>query len=131
MYSLLDAVVGVRIPTFALVLRCGTQKMVMAYNPNSCSFEPGPAERPRETYLAGMECWATDMLAVLSGELGPIALSFGRSMLWNALPQRFNFNLLGELYRISHPLRRPSEYFRSYEKQLQRAASIKPKIMAR
>ena len=29
---------------------------------------------PRAAYVAGWECWATDMLAVLNGEIGPIAL---------------------------------------------------------
>jgi benzoyl-CoA reductase subunit A len=33
-----------------------------------------------ETYLAGIECWATDLLAILNGELGPIALAAKRAV---------------------------------------------------
>jgi hypothetical protein len=81
-------------------------------------------------YLAGFECWAADLLAVLEGELGPIALTYARSRLWNALPQRFNFDVFGELYRVSHPLRRPAEYARTYDRAWQAVAATVPSIRA-
>ncbi len=78
-----------------------------------------------------MECWATDLLAVLRGDLGPIAISFGRSLFWNALPQRFRFELLEELYRFSHPLRRPAAVYRVYERLLQGCAATEPLVLPR
>ena len=80
------------------------------YMPTRCGFAPAHTDgaNPRTAYLAGLECWASDLLAVLDGALGPIALTCGRARLWNALPQRFRFDIFGELYRVSHPLRRPT-----------------------
>jgi hypothetical protein len=83
------------------------------YAPAACDFVPGG---DRDDYLAGLECWGADLLAVLDGELGPIALTFGRAHLWNALPQRFNFDIFSELHRVSHPLRRPAEFLRTYRR---------------
>jgi hypothetical protein len=124
------------ITTFALVLRDGQpgQELLFAYNPNACAFDLIDASRagnPRKTYLAGMECWASDLLAVLSGELGPIAISFGRTFLWNARPDFFHFDIFGELSRMSHPLRRPAEYFRTYERQWKKCAGVQPVIQHR
>lgn len=132
LYSLMDIELPDRVPSFALVLRTRDKRaaLLFAYNPNACDFVPIQTANPRAVYLAGMECWATDFLAVLSGELGPIALSFGRSFMWNALPARFNFNIVGELYRMSHPLRRPNEFYRIYQRLLQKHGAPKPTFFA-
>jgi hypothetical protein len=135
--SLLEDAAPGRTPTFAVVLRHGEDdaRLVFEYVPSACAFtrvEPALSPRaPRETYLAGIECWATDFLAVLRGELGPIALTFGRSRLWNALPERFRFDLFGELYRVSHPLRRPAETFRMYQREWSKNRGVTPVILAR
>lgn len=130
LYSLLGIEGEGRALTFALCLRSGDNRraLVFEYNPTACAFEPSQAEDPQKAYLAGLECWATDFLAVLEGDLGPIALSFGRSRQWNAMPQRFNFALFEELYRHSHPLRRPVEFLRAYEKQLAALPAVAPTI---
>ena len=47
-------------------------------------------------------------------KLGPIGLTFGRARLWNALPGRFSFEIFPELHRVSHPLRQPAAYYRTY-----------------
>ena len=127
--SLLDHEVFDRAVTFALVARTGDGdgRRVHVYDPTSCTFVPGP-EDARETVLAGMECWATDLAAVLHGELGPIALTYGRARLWNALPARFAFDLFGELYRVSHPLRRPAETLAGYERIWQRVKDTEPAV---
>jgi hypothetical protein len=87
--------------------------------------------KPEETYLAGIECWATDLLAILKGELGPIALSFGRARLWNVLSEQFLFDFFGDLYRMSHPLRRPAEYLRTYRRLWTGTANTVPAIFHR
>ena len=133
LYSLLEIECGGRKSTFAFVLRKGEAEplLVFVYDPSDCAFALTAVADPQKEYLAGMECWATDLLAVLSGDMADIALLFGRATLWNALPNRFNFDLFGELQRISCPLRRPAEYLRLYERILQSCAAVTPTIRAR
>lgn len=99
--------------TFALVLRDGDAKHAWQYAPTACRFER--IDDP-DNCLAGLECWAADFLAVLDNEKAPIALSFGRARLWNHLPARFKFDLFGDLYLFSHPLRDPEAALRGYRK---------------
>jgi hypothetical protein len=130
--SLLDHEAFDRAVSFALVVRTGDGdgRRVYVYDPASCAFVPGPDD-PRASVLAGMECWATDLAAVLQGELGPIALTYGRARLWNALPARFAFDLFGELYRVSHPLRRPAQTLATYGRIWHRVKDTVPMVAAR
>ncbi len=130
--SVQDDELAGRRPTFAFALRDEARAvpLVFEYAPNACRFVPGDA-RARATCLAGLECWAADLLAVLRGELGPIALTFGRARLWNALPARFNFDVFGALYGVSHPLRRPDEYAATYARLWETCAAAPPSIKAR
>jgi hypothetical protein len=129
LFSLLALETPDREQTFAFVLRREGTSLVFEYDPAACAFREAVADE--RAYLAGLECWASDLLAVLTGELGPIALSFGRARLWNALPARFNFEIFGELYRMSHPLRRPAETLRTYQRLWAEARSIAPVIRKR
>lgn len=135
LFSLLASELPDRAPTFAFVARSGEDRHVFEYAPTRCAFAPvaagapGAAD-PRAAYLAGLECWATDLAAVLGGALGPIALTYGRARLWNALPQRFHFDIFGELYRVSHPLRRPAEYAETYQRAWQAVSDTVPTIGA-
>ena len=104
--SLLATECGDRAPTFVFALRDGTARHVFEYAPTSCAFVP--TSKPDSAYLAGIECWASDLAAVFAGELGPIALTFGRARLWNALPARFTFDIFPELHRVRCPLRQPA-----------------------
>jgi hypothetical protein len=128
--SLLVSEVGDRRPTFALVLRGDGEPRVFEYCGPACAFVPGAAD-PERSYLAGLECWASDLAAVFAGEIGPIALTFGRSRLWNALPSRLNFDIFGELHRVSHPLRRPAQYLRTYERLWAESTTVAPAIFGR
>ncbi len=133
LYSLLEIECEGRMGTFALVLRPGEKEppLVFMYNASACTFDLVPVEDPRQVFIAGLQCWATDLLAVLDCEMGSIALSFGRALLWNDLPNRLNFDVFGELQKISHPLRRPSEYLRIYERLLRSAGEAMPLIRHR
>jgi hypothetical protein len=135
LHSLLDEQTKGRIPTFAVALRGSRagERRVYEYVSPACAFVPSRqgTATPEETYLAGIECWATDLLAILKGELGPIALSFGRARLWNALPEQFLFDFFGDLYRMSHPLRRPAEYLRTYQRLWTLSANTAPRIFYR
>jgi hypothetical protein len=98
-------------PTFAFVLRREGEPLVLAYDMSSCSFVPGSGE-----YVAGIECYASDLAAILAGDMGAIALTFGRARLWNHLRGRLAFDPFSELNRVSHPLRKPAAYLRTYER---------------
>jgi L-ascorbate metabolism protein UlaG (beta-lactamase superfamily) len=117
-------------PTFAFVARDGDARREYAYDLVDCRFVGGPFDAGART-LAGLECWGSDLLAVLRGELGPIALSFGRARLWNALPARFRFKIFDELHRISHPMRRADAYAATYARLYAPHASEAPVIRAR
>ena len=80
--------------------------------PNRCAFVRSAS---RDT-IAGIECYASDLTAVLAGELGAIALTFDRSRLWHDLAGRIGFDPFAELHRVSHPLRKPAADLRTYEK---------------
>lgn len=114
LHSLLATECGDRLPTFAIVVRDGDRRHAFEYRATECRFVA--TDRADAAYLAGIEVWASDLGAVLEGALGPIALTFGRSRLWNALPQRFSFEIFPELHRLSHPLRRPAAYTATYER---------------
>jgi hypothetical protein len=101
--------------SFAFRLRDDDAPLAYLYQPSACAFVPTEADVEERT-LAGLECWASDLHAILRGELGPIALTFARARLWNALPLRFHFDVFGALYGVSHPLRRPAEYLETYRK---------------
>jgi hypothetical protein len=130
LYSLVEGAAPGHVTTFALVLRDGDDRRIYEYVPAGCTFVPG-REDPQKVYLAGVECWATDFLAVLRGELGPIALNFGRARAWNALPQRFRVDPFSELFRMSHPLRRPAAYLATYRKLWSANKDTAPAIFAR
>ena len=130
LHSLLESECGERRATFALVARDGDTRHVFEYAPPACAFTDGAAD-PERTYVAGLECWAADLLAVLDAELGPIALTFGRARLWNALPSRLNFDIFGDLHRFSHPLRRPADYLRLYERLWAPCRDTTPQILRR
>ncbi len=126
---LTDAAEG-RAPTFALKLRDGDGALVYEYAPTECAFVAGKDE-PEAAYVAGIECWASDFLAVLRGELGPIALTYGRARLWNELAGTLRFDIFGELYRMSHPLRRPAQVLALYRRLWSQARETAPLLFKR
>ncbi len=108
-----------RRPTFSLVALCDQDggAYVYEYDPASCAFVGAPGVDPVRDYVGGLECWASDLLAVFRGELAPSAITFGRSRSWNALPNRCEIDW-GELWLYCHPLRRPDRFSRFYRMML-------------
>ncbi len=103
-----------RIPTFALSLRDGEQPLAFAYRPEHCSFVRVASPDPPKEFLAVYECWATDLLAMLTCRMSTTALCFGRSRMWNANPRAFAFEFNKPLFEYVHPLRRPDAYRERY-----------------
>jgi hypothetical protein len=124
--SLLDSECDAKRPTFALVLRDGDRRRVFAYEPTACRFVPVASDAaPEDVFIAGIECWAADFVAVLAGRLGPIALTFNRARLWSHV-KRLHFDIFPDLYRVSHPLRRPDAYLATYRRLWEAAKSTEP-----
>lgn len=119
-----------RIASFVFVVRDGERRHAFAYEPQDCRFVAVDGD-VRARYLAGLECWGPDLLAVVRGRLGPIALTFGRARAWNAAPKRLRFSIFDELYGLSHPLSRPAVTFDVYQRQWQQHATTVPRIAHR
>jgi hypothetical protein len=117
-----------RRPTFAFALRDGARRHVFEYVPSACAFRRVAVDDPETAYLLGLECWATDMLRVLRGDFGPIALTFGRARLWNAAPDVVPDVIFDEMSRVSHPLRRPAETLRAYQRLWKSVGSVRPRV---
>ncbi len=120
-----------RRPTFAFALRDGAQRRVYEYVPSACAFERVDVEDAESEYLLGLECWASDMLRVLQGEFGPIALTFGRARLWNAAPELVADVIFDEMSRVSHPLRRPVDTLRAYQRLLEQVPQTRARVAAK
>ena len=118
LHSMMTGETGDCRPTFAFSLRDGKRRRVFEYVPSACTFRRVSVGDPEGEYLVGMECWASDMLMLLRGDFGPIALSFGRARLWNAAPEAVADTIFDELSRLSHPLRKPVETLAAYRRIL-------------
>jgi hypothetical protein len=109
LYSLSEAELAGRRPTFSLVALCDDEggSYVYEYDPTACAFVEARAEDPVADYVGGVECWAGDLLAVLRGEVCVSAISFGRGRSWSALPEQCPIRW-HELVYYCHPLRDPN-----------------------
>lgn len=131
LYSMMAGESEGRRPTFAFALRDGARRHVFEYVPSACVFRRVDVDDPESAYLLGLECWASDLLLVLRGDMGPMALTFGRARLWNAVPALVADVIFDELYRVSHPLRRPAETFRAYERLWKSAPTARVRVAAK
>lgn len=105
--SLPTAPAGGRQPALGLRLRTDEEPMHLRYDPAGCRFVPYEGGDPMAELMSGLECWATDLLALLRGHLGPTALCYaGRLRVWNADARRLHLSV-HELWTFAHPLRRP------------------------
>jgi hypothetical protein len=78
---------GKRRPDFALMLRSDDDEsaFVYEYQPAACRFARVTCRAPIETYVAGLECWATDLSRVVAGQLLPQRL-LGHMRTWSFSP---------------------------------------------
>lgn len=114
-----------------LSLRDDDGGFVLAYEPSACSFVPHPSADPTQEFAAGLECWASDLLALLRGELGVSALCYaGRLRVWNHSPSQLRISAR-ELWDFGHPLRRPDRAARLYQHLLAAQPDAAPSVRAR
>lgn len=118
---------------FAFSLRTdeGPSRWVLRYEPSACAFVDDPATDPERELVSGLECWATDLLALLRGELGPTAICYaGRIRVWNHAPGEVRISP-HDLWMFGHPLRRPAAAAALYRSLLAREPEVVPRVPAR
>lgn len=107
---------------FCLVLRAEPTSFVLAYDPTRCAFVPSRAPDPVARFASGLECWASDLHALLIGALAPSALCFaGRMRVWNHAPTALRVSP-ALLWHYANPLRRPDRAAALYRRLLAREA---------
>lgn len=121
--------IGRRRTAFALVLLAGGGRRphVFEYQPESCGFVPVRCDDPPGRYVAGIECWATDLLATLRGELGPSAIVFGRGRAWSFAPRSVPVQL-SLLWNFFHPLHRTESFLGLYRRLLALEPARVPRV---
>jgi hypothetical protein len=97
---------GKRKPAFALVLRCDDKDSahVCEYEPNASRFRLVSCAAPIDSYVAGLECWGTDLLKVMKGQLLPQRL-LGHLRTWSFSPRPLS--PLQSVWRFFDSLHRP------------------------
>jgi hypothetical protein len=87
LHALAGRDLGRRRPAFALVLRTGDGESayVLEYQASASRFVPARRRSPADAYIAGLECWATDLARVLDGRLLPQRL-LGHMRTWSYSP---------------------------------------------
>ncbi|MCB9706777.1 MAG: MBL fold metallo-hydrolase [Myxococcales bacterium] len=121
---------GGRLPAIALRLRQDPAgaALVLRYDPSACCFRQVESAAPSEEFVGGIECWASDLLGLFAGELGPSALCYaGRLRVWNHAPRRLWVSP-HLLWTFAHPLRRPAATARLYRRLVAAAGAITPVI---
>lgn len=109
-----------RRPALALRLRSNPAggAFTLRYEPRACAFVPCECTDPVATFVSGIECWASDLLALLRGELSPSALCYaGRLRTWNHAPSQVYISP-DTLWHFAHPLRRPEATAALYRRLL-------------
>lgn len=131
LYSLSPRDLAPKKPTIALVLLADDDggALVFEYVPQRCAFEPANTDRPMRDYLAGFECWATDLLALFRGDFAPSNMAYGHCRSWNAAPDSLDFDFGYSLRALLHPLRRPRVTLESY-RRIARGLTDAPVIRA-
>jgi hypothetical protein len=117
--------------TVAVTLRVPDGRWTWRYDPRACAFVRDDHDDPIAAFTSGLEAWATDLAALLHGEIAPSALCYaGRMRAWNRAPGRLWISPFS-WWRFAHPLRRPEAAARLYARILDEIADVGPRIRAR
>lgn len=113
---------------FVFSLRTGgsAERVVLEYQPQACGFARVRCGDPMKELASGIECWASDLLALFRGEFGPTGLAFGRGLSWSQpsmIPVRVTL-----LWNYFHPLRRPEAFLGLYRRLLRRDGDVSPTV---
>jgi hypothetical protein len=132
LYSLTAAALpaGIR-PTFAIAAMADSGGHVFEYDPAGCRFNLLAQPTPLSEYVAGLECFATDLLEFLRGRLAPSSLMFGRVCRWRGGAENLTGAIDRAIWTYGHPLRRPAQYLEFYRSLYALEPAETPKVKGR
>lgn len=106
---------------FAVSLLDGAGKKVYAYQLQNCRFVNTVSVEPSNQFVAGVEFWAADLLALFRCETDPQNLILNACCRYwiNPIAGKFeNFSYFELFLRYFHPLRHPEKYLRLYRNRM-------------
>ncbi len=113
---------------FAISAVSGEADHVFEYDPAGGRFELLKQAAPLSDYVAGMECFATDLLGYLRGQLAPSALMFGRLSRWRGTAESLTPAIDRAIWVYGHPLRRQAQYLELYRSLYAAEPKETPKV---
>jgi hypothetical protein len=129
LYSLTDGAAPSQIRSkFAINAMSGDVDHVFEYDPAGCRFVLLEKPAPLAEYVAGMECFASDLLEFLRGRLAPSALMFGRLLRWRGGGENLTPAIDRAIWLYGHPLRRPAQHLELYRSIYAREPADAPKV---
>jgi hypothetical protein len=112
-------------------LRTSSGDLALAYRPEACAFEHVVGVDARAVFAAGIECWASDLYAVMRLELFSGYFLAGRYRQWNEVRDRMARELDLEIMVYTHPLRHPARTLALYRETVaELAATLGPARVA-
>jgi hypothetical protein len=119
LYAAGDEAIAGRRAAVGFALRTTSETLTLTYRPEACAFEPVAGSRdPHGELVAGLSCWASDLLAVLRFELFSGYVLIGRYRKWNLAEERLRCDLDGDLALYTHPLRHPERTLELYRRTM-------------
>ncbi|HYD48901.1 MAG TPA: MBL fold metallo-hydrolase [Terriglobales bacterium] len=101
---------------------------VWVWDPTGCCFVAEARSGQEQDLVAGVRCWAADLLAVLTARMPAASMTVGRMSGWNWAPAQLRFELPNLIHMYCHPLRMPDAFLELY-RRLRSGAS--PRLRAR
>jgi hypothetical protein len=125
LYACADDACAPRRAAVGFAVRTPSETLTLAYRPDVCAFAHLPGTDPGTSLVAGLRCWASDLLAIMRIELLVGYMLIGRYRKWNAAPDRVQADLDAELALYGHPLRHPERVLERYRRT---AAALAPSV---
>lgn len=113
--------------TLAFVLRADDGGYVFAWEPQARQFVSVECSDPASEYVAGVELWASDALALVRGEVEWITVQAGHFRGWTMAPQTVPMTAALFMSYFT-ALRRPDIFLRLYQTGLARARTDGPRL---
>jgi hypothetical protein len=118
-------------PRFAISAVTGTADHVFEYDPAGGRFDLLTQKAQLSDYVAGMECFAADLLDYLRGRLAPSALMFGRLSRSRGSADNLVPAIDRAIWTYAHPLRRQAEHLELYRSLYAQEPKETPKVKSR
>ncbi len=118
-------------PAFAIAAMADGGDSLFEYDPAGCKFDVPKQPAPLSEYVAGLECFASDLLEFLRGRLAPSALMFGRVCRWRGSSENLTQAIDLAIWTYGHPLRRQAQYLDLYRSIYALEPRETPRVMGK